>query len=293
MRAFCWFLAMIIAGLVGIALFSYPAWILLHPHFAVPFHRVGERIGMLTLLIVFLLSARDLGVSDRGSLGYGIPKCAFVQETLMGLLLGVITMSGGVALMSALGLLDWTPADQLRPVTVAQVIVLRLLSGLAVALIEETFIRGAMLTAIARESGPRAAVLLTSVLYSASHFFASFHIAPAQVSMASGVALLGGTLHLFADPLYILDAFACLFAVGVVLAIVRLTTGNIAACLGLHAGWVWVMLVVHEMAHPRREAPFSYLLSRFDGFVGWLVLVWTVLLGFGLHALYTRRVRNL
>src|SRR5258708_2042793 len=155
---------MIIARLVGIALFRFPAGILLHPHFAVPFHRVGERIGILTLLIVSLLSARHLGVSDRGSLGYAIPKCAFVQEALMGLLLGVITMSGGVALMSALGLLAWTPADQLRPVTVAQVIVLRLLSGLAVALIEETFIRGAMLTAIARESGPRAAVLLTSVL---------------------------------------------------------------------------------------------------------------------------------
>jgi hypothetical protein len=59
------------------------------------------------------------------------------------------------------------------------------------------------------------------------------------------------------------------------------------------ASWVWVMLVVHEMAQPRRGAPFSYLLSRFDGFVGWLVLGWTVLLGFGLHALYTRRVRNL
>jgi hypothetical protein len=44
---------------------------------------------------------------------------------------------------------------------------------------------------------------------------------------------------------------------------------------------------------PVREAPYSYLLSRFDGFVGWLVLGWTVLLGFGLHALYTRRVRNL
>ncbi len=168
---------------------------------------------------------------------------------------------------------------------------MRLLSGLAVAFIEETFLRGAMLTAILRESGAKTAVLLTAVVYSATHFFASFRIPAAQVSASSGWELLAGTLHLFAHPLGIADAFLCLFAVGVVLGTVRVTTGNIAGCLGLHAGWVWVMLVVHEMTRPLRTAPLGFLLSRFDGFIGWLVLAWTIVLGFALQRFYRSRIQ--
>ena len=85
----------------------------------------------------------------------------------------------------------------------------------------------------------------------------------------------------------IADAFLCLVAVGVLLGRVRAATGNIAACIGLHAGWVWVMLVVHALAQPVRTAPLGFLLSRFDGFVGWLVLAWTIPLGLALQWFYS------
>jgi membrane protease YdiL (CAAX protease family) len=208
---------------------------------------------------------------------------------LLGLMIGVVTMLVVVGLMTALGLLDWAPAAAFGAAAIGKLLGTRLLSGLAVAFIEETFLRGAMLSAIQRESAPTAAVLLTAVVYAASHFFASFHIPPEQVSVWSGLDLLGGTLHLLAQPLEIADAFLCLFAVGVVLGVLRVTTGNIAACIGLHAGWVWVMLVEHEMSRPVRTATLGFLLSRFDGFVGWLVLAWTILLGLVLRRFYARR----
>ena len=108
----------------------------------------------------------------------------------------------------------------------------------------------------------------------------------------SGVELLLGTLQAFAHPGRIADAFLALFAVGVVLGLVRAVTGNIAACLGLHAGWVWVMLVVHELSAPLRSAPLGFLLSRFDGFVGWLVFGWTAALALPLWWYYRRRSRS-
>jgi uncharacterized protein len=287
MRGFVLFLGLMIAALAAIALLSYPAWLLLHPHFDFPFHRIGERIGMLALLAGFVLVARRARLSDRQSLGYGLPRRRFLREMAVGLGFGVITMLLVVALMAALGLLTWTDG----PVRggPGKLIFARLLSGLAVAFIEETFLRGAMFSAIARESGSRTAILLTALIYSATHFFASYHIPADQVSAASGLALLRGTLHLFAAPLLIADAFLCLFAVGVVLAVIRAATGNIAACIGLHAGWVWVMLVIHDLTQPVRDQPLSFLLSRFDGFVGWLVLGWTVLLGVGLERYYRSR----
>jgi membrane protease YdiL (CAAX protease family) len=290
MRAFTLFFGLMIAALISIAVFSYPVWLLLHPHFDFPFHRMGERIGMLALVIGFILVARRVGLSDKQSLGYGLRRPLFIREMLIGLGLGVVGMLLIVAIMTALGLLDWTEASTVTAGRLAKIFFNRLLSGIAVGFIEETMLRGVMFTAIARESGTRTAILLTSVIYSAVHFLASYHIAPDQVTSHSGIDLLVGTLHWFSTPLAMADAFLCLFAVGVVLAVIRAKTGNIAACIGLHAGWVWVMLFTHELTKPVRDQPLGFLLSQFDGFVGWLVLAWTILMGLVLIRFYARRV---
>jgi membrane protease YdiL (CAAX protease family) len=289
MRGFVWFLALVALALAAIAVFAYPAWTLVHPFFDFPFHRVGERVGMLALLVGFLLVARRLGLADRASLGYGLPRRVFLRETGVGLALGVASMLAVVGVMAALGLLEWTPAARATGTELLRLLALRLASGFAVAFIEETFLRGAMHTAIERESGARVAVLLTALLYAATHFFASYHIAPAQVTARSGLELLAGTLHAWAQPAGIADAFLALLAVGGVLGMVRAATGNIAACIGLHAGWVWVMLVTHQLTRPRSTAPLAFLLSRFDGFVGWLVLAWTVVLAVPLWRFYAAR----
>ena len=293
MRAFAWFLALMALALAAIAVFSYPAWTLLHPFFDFPFHRVGERIGMLALLVGFVLIARHLRLADRTSLGYGLPRRAFLREMSLALILGVASMLAVVGLMSAFGLLEWTPAADFSGADLLRLAALRLVSGFAVAFIEETFLRGAMHTAIERESGTRLAVLLTALLYAATHFLASHHIAPAQVTPRSGLELLAGTLHSWAQPAGIVDAFLALLAVGVLLGLVRAATGNIAACAGLHAGWVWVMLVAHELTRPARVAPLGFLLSRFDGFVGWLELAWTAVLAVPLWRFYVARTARM
>jgi uncharacterized protein len=291
MRAFAWFLLLIAVSLAAMAGLTYPAWLLLHPHFDFPFHRIGERIGMLAFLVGFLLVARRLRLADRGSLGYGAPRGIFLRELGVGLVLGVLTMSAVAASMVALGLLDFRRAAGYGAGALAALVAKRLASGIAVALIEETALRGAMYAGIQRESGTTLAIVLTSIVYSFTHFLGSFHIPAAQVTAWSGVALLHGTLQSFDHPLGIADAFLCLTAVGVVLAMVRSITGNIAAGMGLHAGWVWVMLVVHELARPNHASPLAFLLSRHDGFTGWLVLGWTVVLGVGLWMFYSRRTR--
>src|SRR5262249_12504067 len=103
MRAFTWFLGLMVVALVAVALFAWPAWPLLHPHFDFPFHRIGERVGMLALLLGFVALARHLGLSDRASLGYGLPRRTFMREMSLALTLGVVTMLAVVGIMAALG----------------------------------------------------------------------------------------------------------------------------------------------------------------------------------------------
>jgi membrane protease YdiL (CAAX protease family) len=289
MRAFAWFLLLIAGSLACMAAFTYPAWLLLHPHFNFPFNRIGERIAMLGFLVGFLLVARRLRLADRASLGFGAPRRIYLRELGIGLGLGVVTMSIVAASMVALGLLDLHKAAAYGAGALAALVGKRLASGLAVGLIEETALRGAMYAGIERESGAALAIALTSVVFAWTHFIGAFHIPAAQVSASSGVALLAGELHSLAHPLGIADAFLCLTAVGGVLAMVRAITGNTAASMGLHAGWVWVMLVVHGLSQPNRASALSFLLSRHDGFTGWLVLGWTVVLGVGLRWFYLQR----
>ncbi len=60
----------------------------------------------------------------------------------------------------------------------------------------------------------------------------------------------------------------------------RAVTGNIAASMGLHAGWVWVITFLREGTQPNDEHPLrAFLVSQFDGVVGWLVLAWTIVIG--------------
>ena len=94
---------------------------------------------------------------------------------------------------------------------------------------------------------------------------------------------------MFGDPLQYADAFLCLFGVGVLLASVRSVTGNIASSMGLHAGWVWVITFMREGSQPNDAHPLRFLISQFDGVVGWLVLAWTVLIGVVIYRFYARR----
>ena len=285
MRSFAVFMGLIALGLVGMAFLAYPAWLLLAPHFDLKFHRVASRIGMLLLICGFILVARRLKVADRQSMGFGLPASAFVGETAKAVGLGVALMMPALATMIALDLRvrAGAPLDALHWFRLG---LGGLITGLTVALIEETFLRGAMQSAITRESGTKSAIALTSLVYAATHFIGRARIAAADVDSSSGLVMLERALADWAHPLSFIDAFACLASVGVLLGMVRARTGNIAAPVGLHAAWVAVIYVVRETSDRRSTGAATRLLSDYDGFIGWLVLAWIVVIGLVLRWWY-------
>ncbi len=291
MRSFAIFLALIALALAGIALFTYPAWLATQSlGLDFKFHRIASRIAMLTFFAGFVLVARRLGVADRASLGFALPRAAFLRELGQAFVLGAVLMLPVLGTMVALDMRVLRPDLALDAAGWAKLIGFAAGTGLVVALLEETAMRGAMHSAIARESGALRAVVLVSLVYAASHFFAKTRIAPEQIGPGSGLDMLAGMLRAFADPLAILDAFLCLFAVGVLLGMVRHFTGNIAACMGLHASWVAIITVVRETSARRESGPVAFLMSDYDGFIGWMVLAWTVVIGLALWWWYGRRV---
>jgi membrane protease YdiL (CAAX protease family) len=289
MRSFFWFIGLIALGFAVIAVLAYPAWLLVYPAFGFPFHRVASRVGYLVLAAGLYPLLKRLALDNRASLGYGLPMRAFGREFLIALALGIGTMLPVVLIMKALGLIELNRDMQPALGLFAGLAWRGFATGVAVSLGEETFTRGAMFSGIARDSGPRAAIGLTALVYASLHFLGKVRIPAAAVHWGSGFDWVSSSLQAFAHPLAIADAFLALAAVGAILGVVRLLTGHIAACIGLHAGWVWVITLLRELSTPNRANPNSWLLSNFDGVVGWLVLGWAIVIGCAISWFYARR----
>ena len=292
MRSFAIFLGLILLGFAGLGLLAYPAWLLISqfPGVDPKFSRVASRVGMLVLLLGFIVVARRLKVADRQSLGYGLRAGAFAREVGIGMLVGPALMLPVLAMMILLDMRVLQPEALAGAATWIRILLTGVFTGLVVAFIEETFFRGAMQTAMTRESGLAPAILLPSVVYAALHFVAGKYRIPAsEIDYGSGFHMLAEFLRKFSDPLDILDAFLCLTGVGVLLGLVRAVTGNIAASIGLHAGWVAVILVVRQTSLPNSQSSLAWMIDDHDGFIGWLVLAWTPLMGWILYRWYRKR----
>jgi len=274
MRAAGWFLAAIVGTLLLAALAAWPAY---HLTLALgqdwQFHKVVGRLWQLLLLAGIAVAVWRLGLRGRADWGYGLPRAKFLRQAGAGFAFGIATMLPMTLVIVTLGIRKALP--DLDAAMLLTGIAAGALTGLIVALVEETFFRGLMFRAVLRESGPAIAIWSTAILYAAIHFFARAKIAHAELAWDSGIALLGSSLARFADPASIADAFITLAMVGLLLGLVRHWTGSIAAGIGLHMGWVCVIKATSTMTRHDVAAHWSFLVSDFDGFTGWMVAGWS------------------
>jgi membrane protease YdiL (CAAX protease family) len=277
MRAFAWFFGVLVAAGLATALIAYPVYELTSQVASWPFHRVASRVAMLAAAGGLIWLCRHLGVGSKRALGYGLPWRRFVTVALTSGIVGMATAAAGAALLLAM---HWRIGAGTH--SVLKLILVGLSSGIAVALIEETVMRGAMHSAIARESGQWAAVLLTAPLFAVLHFFAKARIPVEELHWASGFDLLARSFAPLSTPSLVFDSFAAWLAVSLVLSLTRVLTGNIGTALGLHAGWVVVLRMLQEATASGPDAHASAWVGKFDGLLGYWVLPWSAAIGVAL-----------
>jgi membrane protease YdiL (CAAX protease family) len=279
MRSFLGLLVFLTLALVVAAALAYPAWWLVGFMSDQPIHRVMHRIAMLVAFIGLIWLFRTWKVANRESLGYGLARGQFIRQLLLGLVCGAAIMLPlmltlfGLDIRAAKANFDWSS------VQIAQIIAVGLASGLVVAFIEETFFRGALFSAVRRESGVAMAIVLPSLLYASVHFLGGrLRLPREEIEWSTGFAVLGKLLESYATPLDLADSFLALFAVGVLLALVRVRTGAIAACIGLHASWVCTIAFVRKVSVVHEAAPASWLVGSYDGVIGWGAVAWIAIM---------------
>ena len=280
MRAFAWFVgAFLLAGLIG-ALLAYPAYELTATFASWAFHRVAGRVAMLVLIAELVWVCRHLNLGPARDFGYGLPWRKFLKVSLAWGVAGIATAGVGAAFLLSTHLRVGTLAFSAP--NFGRIFLIGLSSGVAVALLEETVIRGAMHTAIERESGPWTAALLTAPLFAVLHFFAKVRIAPEDVGWGSGFDLLARSFSPLAQPSLVFDSFLSWLIVGLILSLTRAMTGNIGVAIGLHAGWVVVLRMLQEATTSGEAPAYGFWVGRFDGLLGYWLLPWGICIALAL-----------
>jgi membrane protease YdiL (CAAX protease family) len=274
--AFAWFFgAFLLAGLIGACL-AYPAFELSSAFASFAFHRVASRIAMLVLVVLLVMLCRRLNLKQRRDFGYGLPWRRFLLVSGLWGGIGIATAGMGAAFLLATHLR--VPAPEFIPSagSFARIFLIGLASGVAVAILEETVFRGAMHTAIERESGPWMAALLTAPLFAVLHFFAKARIPAADAGWRSGFDLLKLSFAPLSHPALVFDSFVSWLAVALILSLTRALTGNVATAVGLHAGWVVVLRMLQESTTSGSSPDYSAWVGRFDGLLGYWIVPWGI-----------------
>jgi membrane protease YdiL (CAAX protease family) len=173
--------------------------------------------GTLTGSFAILLGATGAGVVllaldglPPTALGFHFRRSA-VGESAFGLMLGSLVAVAVVALMAALGVLEWTGDEGSTAAWLAGAA--SALAFLALpAAAEEALLRGYPLQAIAETRGPVAALLITSAL------FGALHVTNPNITAV-------GTLNVT--------------VAGAFLGVVYLKTMSLWWATGAHLGWNW------------------------------------------------------
>ena len=290
MRAFAWFVgAILLAGLIG-ALLAYPVYELTTAFASWAFHRVASRVAMLVLIAELVWVCRHLGLRTKRDFGYGLPWRQFLRVSIGWGIIGMVTAGAGAWFLLGTNLrvlnADFTP----NIASLTRIFLVGLGSGIAVALLEETVMRGAMHTAVERESGPWTAALLIAPLFAVVHFFAKARIAPEDVGWGSGFSLLAHSFAPLSQPALVFDSFLSWLIVGLILSLTRVLTGNIAVAIGLHAGWVIVLRMLQEATSSGQAPGYAFWVGRFDGLLGYWLLPWGLCIAAALWATRSRWV---
>lgn len=237
-----------------------------------PFRRVNDRV-VLVLVLLLLAPAYKLS-GMRGRADFGIPP----RKDGWGLFAkGVVVAAASMLMTYGIGLFAGVYAPAQLDSGVAAELIKIIIGMLLIGVIEEILFRGFILNALRKSLGPVAAVLLSSALFAAVHF-----IKPAEPADTdqwySGLQLFSNLFAKVGDTFW--PEVCTLFCMGSVLATLSLWTRSVYLAIGLHAGWVWIMMLFRLFTENQGRLVWLYGSGEWisKGWVGPIMAlaVWTV-----------------
>lgn len=253
-------------------LISYPLHLFISQFAEADFADIVIRATQLTGLLFSLFYLKYADVLSLQGIGLKPEQGGYLDPAGYGFLGGLVIL-GLLALGLVLtGIYGFHPDREISVAIITRLVLGAILTGIVVALFEETVFRGALLQGLARQSGPLTALLTTSIIYAAVHFIYFEEPSAGNVSWSTAPLQFFQAYSQFMTAEKI-DAFLSLFMLGVLLGLVRLKTGNIIQCIGLHAGLVAGIKLFRFFTLYNPDTQYPYLVSPHDYRLGYMALL--------------------
>ena len=268
----------------------------------IPFGRVANRAFFFAALCGLWPYLKALRIANKAGWEWNISARNMLKSVFIGLLFGIVSMALLVLLEFWIGVVVWHDGrgfTYLAPKAISF-----LMTGLVVSIIEETFFRGAMYTAIERDTNATLAIWATAFFYASVHFIHADWPEGIPIRWYSGFQLFGAAFEKFGDP-SIIGPFLALILVGALLGYLRRDLGHIGVGLGLHAGWVMVIQLGRKMSvlssdyAAIRDLPASHiskwewLVSGYDDITSYLAAMYLLLMLVAWHLWRDQLVKQL
>lgn len=273
MRNFLIILVLFIACVVGACAIAWPVYTSLPLLQKIPFDRFTKWFALL------IVATATIGAFRYRRLEWA--KISFTPagtSALASLGLGLVY---GVLLLSLLGvtlyLLDIRVANvtETPPAIVRKLLLSILPTALLVSFIEEIYFRGVQCGELIKAKRTLAAVMLPAVFYSSVHFLNPNELVRVdEPDWFYGLTLLRDAPTAICRTSDCTATAASLLMAGVLLGIVRILSGNILLCIGIHAGWIVSIKTTKRLTDFDPGADFAWLAQGQDHFTGILATAW-------------------
>lgn len=278
MRTVVSFLILISLVITLSPLLAYPVHLILENFVDYPFHKLISHVTLVCGLIFSGFYLKYHQMYSRQSFGFDGSKKVFMENLLQGMLAGILILALLELFLLLLGIHQIKPNLDYFWSNLFLIFIKATLAGLVIGFIEESIFRGALFSSLTKKTGAVVTVSLTSLVYAAVHFL-KYRALPegTEITWVTGMEILPEALFRFSDP-SIIDHFLTLLVLGVLLSMVRIRNGNIAMCIGIHAGIVMAMKVTGRLSDYIPGSQFDFLVSRYDHMLGYLSLAWLLVL---------------
>ncbi|MFZ4502925.1 MAG: type II CAAX prenyl endopeptidase Rce1 family protein [Methylovulum sp.] len=226
------------------------------------------------LLVLSIFPAMMVLKIKRKALGFA-PRTLFLKQLALGFLLGIVTLLPVFAILYGLHISVIDLTQSWTVLWCVQKSGLALLLALLISLIEEPLFRGILLVSFKRSISVFAAISLSAGYYAVLHFLKTTTVIPeAERSFSSGFQLLWMAFGNVLNP-EIISALLALVMVGIFLAFIRINyPASLGVCIGCHTGWVWLIKMNKSFFNTDVTADYAFLVSPYDGVIGYLVAGW-------------------
>ena len=146
------FIAYFAIALLSGAAVAYPLHMLLANWFELEFDRVASRSVLIVAIILFITLYRKFGFGSWKEIGYTTNKKQFFNDVAKGIVFGILIMSPVIVGLLLTKNRVFDMGWELTISNTLGLLITALTAGLIIAALEETLFRGAMFSAINKQS---------------------------------------------------------------------------------------------------------------------------------------------